>query len=77
MEQHEIDIIRKHMDDNAELKKLWEEHLEFERKLEELEKRPYVTPVEQTEIKRLKKCKLTGKTKIQEILDQYSKHGVA
>lgn len=77
MEQYELDLINKHVKDDPELKKLWEEHLEFEKQLQELEKRPFVTPAEQNEIKLLKKSKLTGKTRIQEILDNYSKQDVA
>ncbi len=77
MEPYEIEAITQHKEHDAVLKKLWEEHLEFEKKIEELEKRPFLTPDEQTEIKRLKKSKLTGKTKIQEILDKYTKQEVA
>lgn len=71
MEQHEIDMINKYIETDTELKKLWEEHLDFENKLQELESKRYLTPVEQAEIKRLKRDKLTGKTKIQYKLDKY------
>ncbi|MCF8038551.1 MAG: DUF465 domain-containing protein [Desulfohalobiaceae bacterium] len=77
MEQHEIDMINRYMETDAELKKLWEEHLDFEKKIQELESKRYLTPVEQSEIKRLKKDKLTGKTKIQYILDKYTMQGTS
>ena len=77
MEQHEIDMINRYMETDAELKKLWEEHLDFEKKIQELESKRYLTPVEQAEIKRLKKDKLTGKTKIQYILDKYTMQGTS
>lgn len=72
MEQHEIEMINKYIETDPELRQLWEEHLDFEKKLQELENRRYFTPEEQAECKRLKRDKLTGKTKIQHILDKYS-----
>ncbi|MFW6055292.1 MAG: DUF465 domain-containing protein [Thermodesulfobacteriota bacterium] len=71
MEQHEIDLINKYIETDTELKELWEEHLDFENKLQDLESKRFLTPGEQAEIKRLKRDKLTGKTKIQYKLDKY------
>ncbi|MCF8103968.1 MAG: DUF465 domain-containing protein [Desulfohalobiaceae bacterium] len=71
MEQHEIDMINKYIESDTELKKLWEEHIDFENKLQDLESKRHLTPAEQAEIKRLKRDKLTGKTKIQYKLDKY------
>jgi hypothetical protein len=57
--------------DNDELKKLWEEHLEYKQKIGELDRRPYLTPDQTLERKRLQKFKLAGKDRIEEILGHY------
>jgi uncharacterized protein len=71
MEQHELELIEKYRHDDDELKTLWEQHLRFERDLERIEDKPFLTPGEELEMKNLKKMKLAGKTKIHEILDRY------
>jgi len=73
MEQKEIDLISKLINKDQELKKLWEEHLELEEKIEEYNKRVYLTPEEELEKNRLKKIKLAGKDKILAILKKYKK----
>jgi uncharacterized protein YdcH (DUF465 family) len=57
--------------ENDELKKLWEEHLEYKRKIGELDGRPYLTAEQEIERKRLQKYKLAGKDRIEEILRAY------
>lgn len=71
MEQRDVDLINKVCAQNEELKSLWDEHVMFEKQLERLEGKPYLTPQEDTELKEIKKKKLAGKTKIQLILDRY------
>ncbi|RKX64862.1 MAG: DUF465 domain-containing protein [Thermodesulfobacteriota bacterium] len=73
MEQKEIELINKLINKDQELKKLWEEHLELEEKIEEYNKRVYLTPEEELEKNRLKKIKLAGKDKILAILKKYKK----
>ena len=73
MEQKEIDLISKLINKDQELKKLWEERLELEEKIEEYNKRVYLTPEEELEKNRLKKIKLAGKDKILAILKKYKK----
>ena len=73
MEQWELDLINKLIEKDEELKMLWEEHLELEKKIEEYNKRLYLTPEEEAEKNRLKKLKLAGKDRIQEILNKYRK----
>ena len=71
MESQDIDLLQKHTDQNEELKALWEEHQLYEKQLEKLEKKPYLTPGDLKAVKEIKKKKLNGKTKIQSILDGY------
>ena len=73
MEQWELDLINKLIEKDEEVKRLWEEHLELEKKIEEYNKRLYLTPEEEAEKNRLKKLKLAGKDRIQEILNKYRK----
>jgi hypothetical protein len=71
MEQHEIQLIEKHSEVDAELKALWDLHVGYKKQLEALMAKPGLTEVEEMEIKELKKKKLAGKTKLQQILDRY------
>lgn len=71
MEQRDLDLINELSPTNIELRTLWEEHLLYEKQLEKLEKKPYLTPSEVRVVKDIKKKKLAGKTKLQAILDRY------
>lgn len=73
MEQSDLDLIIAHSDEDAELRGLYEEHIAFEKLLEKLEGKPYLSPVETREIKEIKKKKLAGKTKMESILMKYRK----
>lgn len=71
MDAKDTQLIMKHIDNNGELKNLWDEHLEFERQLEKIDRKPFLSPDEKVERKRLQLAKLAGKTKIETILAQY------
>jgi uncharacterized protein YdcH (DUF465 family) len=71
MEKYDEELISQWIDKDQELRKYVEEHKEFKRKLKELEKKPYLTTAEETEIKKLKKLKLRSKDRIEAILSQY------
>ncbi len=72
MEQRDIELLEKYSQHDAELKTLWEEHLLYEQQLEKLEKKSFLSPSEEKVVKDIKKKKLSGKTKIQLILDRYA-----
>ncbi|MGM0759879.1 MAG: DUF465 domain-containing protein [Thermodesulfobacteriota bacterium] len=71
MEQYELELIAKYGDVDEDLNRLWQEHLDYEKKLDVYEHKQYLTAAEESEMKRLKKMKLAGKTKIQNILERY------
>lgn len=71
MEQYELELIAKYGESDEELKKLWDDHISYEKILEKYESKPFLTPVEEQEVKELKKKKLTGKTRMHTILDKY------
>jgi len=71
MEAKDIELVKIHLGNNPDLKRLWEEHLDFERKLEDLERHQPQTDELHFEIERIKKLKLKGKDQIARILTQF------
>jgi uncharacterized protein YdcH (DUF465 family) len=71
MERYEQELIDQLMDRDPELKKFVEEHREYEKLLEEFNRRPYLTAAETVERKRLQKLKLAGRDRIEQILVQH------
>jgi uncharacterized protein YdcH (DUF465 family) len=71
MEKQDLEIVEQMMADDPELKRFMEEHREFERQLEEFNRRPYLTAAETVERKRLQKLKLAGRDRIERILAKY------
>lgn len=71
MENQDVDLIQKLLNENEELANLWREHLTLENQLEALGQRVFLTPEEQIEVKRLKKVKLAGRDRIEAILAEY------
>ncbi len=72
MEEKERLLVMKFSEGDPELKKLWTEHLDYEQKLRELEKKVHLSAEEELEKKRLQKLKLSGKDKMFEILKKYT-----
>lgn len=68
MEAYELELIAKLVVDNPQLAALVEEHKSFKAKLEEMNRRPYLSPEDDLERKKMQKAKLAVKDKIQEIL---------
>jgi len=71
MEKQDLQLIEELVDQDPELKRHVEEHREFERVLEEFNRRPYLTAAETMERKRLQKLKLAGRDKIEQILAKF------
>jgi len=71
MERKEKELLEELCRDNEELRRCVEEHADFERRLEELHRRPYLTPEELIQEKQMKKMKLIRKDKIEKILAQH------
>jgi hypothetical protein len=71
MEQRDKLLIEKHIEHDNELKQFVEEHVLFEKQLDELSEKVYLTPDEEMKQKELKKLKLAGRDKIEEILKKY------
>jgi hypothetical protein len=71
MEERDMALIRVWVQQDPELKQRIDEHEEYERRLEEFNRRPYLTAEETLERKRLQKLKLAGRDKIEQILAKY------
>jgi uncharacterized protein len=71
METKDAELIHQLLPENEELQRLVKEHEEFEVKLEEFNKRIYLTEEENRERKRIQKLKLAGRDRIEQILIEY------
>jgi hypothetical protein len=71
MERQDLELIEQWTERDPELKRYLAEHQEYERRLEEFNRRPYLSAAETVERKRLQKLKLAGRDKIEQILAKY------
>lgn len=71
MEDKDKLLIEKHIDNDEELKSYVDEHIIYEKQLEELNKKPYLTQEEEVRKKKIKKLKLSGRDMIETILKKY------
>ena len=55
-------------EENEELKRIRQRHADLKRKLEEYESRPFLTPLDDLEMKKIKKKKLACKDAMERIL---------
>jgi uncharacterized protein len=66
-------LIERLMRENEEFSKAKDTHGELAKQLDEYEKKPYLTPQDEVEIKILKKKKLAYKDRMEQILSQNRK----
>jgi uncharacterized protein YdcH (DUF465 family) len=71
MEDKEDLLKKKLMEEDPEFRTLMEEHVRFEKILDEFNERSHLTPSEETERKKIQKLKLSGKDKMEIILAKY------
>jgi hypothetical protein len=71
MEAKDLELIEKHGTEDAELMALWDQHVVYEKMIDKLEAKSFLSPAESQEVKELKKKKLAGKTRLQLALDKY------
>jgi uncharacterized protein len=67
----EEELIEKLMRENEEFSKVKQAHTQLANQLEELEKKSFITPPDEVEIKIIKKKKLALKDQMEKILVQY------
>ena len=71
MATKEEELIERLMRENEDFLKAKQAHAQLAKQLEELEKKPFLTPQDEMEIKILKKKKLVYKDQMEKILMQY------
>ena len=71
MEKADEELVARWIDQDPELKRRIEDHEEYERLLEEFNRRAYLTAEETVERRRIQKLKLAGRDRIEQILAQY------
>ena len=71
MENRDLELLQKYISSDPELKRCMDNHQEFERKLEEMNRRLYLTPEEEIDRKKIQKLKLAGRDQIEAILSKY------
>jgi uncharacterized protein YdcH (DUF465 family) len=71
METEENALIEHLKQTNPEFRQLMEEHLQYERQLEEFNHLRYLTSAQELEKKRVQKIKLRGKDRMAEILKEH------
>lgn len=54
---------------NDDFRKLYDEHLKYERQLEELDKVRFLTPEQEMQRKTIQKLKLSGKDRMTQMMD--------
>jgi uncharacterized protein len=74
METEENALIEHLKQTNPEFRRLTEEHLQYERQLEEFNNLRYLTSEQELEKKRVQKIKLRGKDRMAEILKEHKSH---
>jgi hypothetical protein len=71
MEERDEALIKRLLNQDDDLRRFWTEHVEFERQLEDLNRRVYLTPAEELERRRIQKLKLAGRDQIERILARH------
>ena len=71
MAENDMQLIQRLSEENPRFRKLHEEHLLFEKQLQELDERTYLTPEEDLERKKIQKLKLAGKDEMETILRDF------
>lgn len=71
MTTKEEELIERLTRENEEFSKVKQAHGHLAKQLEELEKKPFLTPQDETEIRIIKKRKLALKDQMEKILVQY------
>jgi uncharacterized protein YdcH (DUF465 family) len=71
MPEREEDLVRRLLQENEIFRTVKEKHAALEEDLQKLESKPYRTPQDEVEIKRIKKTKLMFKDEMQRILSAH------
>lgn len=73
MEQRDLELIDKYKNSDNHLGKLYNEHVDFEKQLDQYNNKSYLTANDEMQRKTLQKKKLLGRDQIETILAKYRK----
>ncbi|SHN70412.1 DUF465 domain-containing protein [Desulfovibrio litoralis] len=76
MDLKDRELLEKVSKIDPEVKSLWDDHVIYEKKLQVLEAKPFLSPQEELDLKSLKKQKLDGKTRLVALLNKHKQTGV-
>ncbi|AMV72539.1 DUF465 domain-containing protein [Desulfuromonas carbonis] len=68
MEEKDQTVVQTLFDSNPRFRLLYEEHRLLEKELNQLEDRPFLTPEDEIEKKKIQKLKLAGKDEMERII---------
>ena len=71
MMENDLGLVQKLCDENPRFRKLYEEHVIFEKQLGEFDEKPFLTPDQEFERKKVQKLKLAGKDEMEDILRNF------
>jgi hypothetical protein len=71
MEKQDEKLILSLVSEDPELLQVYEEHADYERQIEALNRKAHLSAGEEVERKRLQKLKLAGKDRLMELLDRH------
>lgn len=71
MQEESQALVQNLFDQNPRFRLLYEEHMLLEKDLEMLACKPYLTPEEELEKRKLQKLKLAGKDEMEQILNNF------
>lgn len=71
MTVNDQELIQRLSEENPRFRKLHEEHILFEKKLQEYEEMTYISDDEELERKKIKKLKLAGKEEMEAMLNEF------
>ena len=71
MADNDQELIQRLSEENPRFRKLHEEHILFEKKLQEYEDLTYISDEEELERKKIKKLKLAGKEEMEAMLNEF------
>lgn len=71
MDMKDQTLIQKLCEENPRFRKLYEEHVIFDKQLRVMDDRVYLSPEEEMDRRRMQKLKLSGKDEMEMILREY------
>jgi len=72
VEKKELELLEKLAPVHPDLKALWDDHILYNKQLEKLEGKKFLTPPEEQQVRQIKKLKLDGKTRLVTLLREYA-----